>query len=83
MGLFTQLGQMGVTQGLTGLPAARATALSYAQVVFAALWGWLFFAETIELRTLIGALAVMGATLLSQPPMGPQPGRRSPGRGSG
>jgi hypothetical protein len=26
---------------------------------------------------------VMGATLLSQPPMGPQPGRRSPGRGSG
>ncbi len=83
MGLFTQLGQMGVTQGLTGLPAARATALSYAQVVFAALWGWLFFAETIGLRTVIGALAVMGATLLSQPPTGAQPGRRSPGRGSG
>lgn len=83
MGLFTQLGQMGVTQGLTGLPAARATALSYAQVMFATLWGWLFFAETIELRTVIGALAVMGATLLSQPPPGPQPGRRSPGRGRG
>jgi len=83
VGLLTQLGQMGVTQGLTGLPAARATALSYAQVVFAALWGWLFFAETIELRTVIGGMAVMGATLLSQPRTLAQPGRRSPGRGSG
>jgi drug/metabolite transporter (DMT)-like permease len=65
VGLFTQLGQIGVTQGLVGLPAARATALSYAQVVFAALWGWLFFAEAAEARTVIGALLVLAATLLS------------------
>jgi drug/metabolite transporter (DMT)-like permease len=67
VGLFTQLGQIGLTQGLTALPAARATALSYAQVVFAALWGWLFFAEPLDLRTGIGAVLVLAATLLNRP----------------
>ncbi|MFM7733511.1 MAG: DMT family transporter [Cyanobium sp.] len=66
VGLFTQLGQIGLTHGLTGLPAARATALSYVQVVFAVLWGWLFFAEPLEPRTLAGAALVLGATLLSR-----------------
>jgi drug/metabolite transporter (DMT)-like permease len=65
VGVFTQLGQIGLTRGLTGLPAARATALSYAQVVFATLWGWLFFAEAAEARTMIGAALVLAATLLS------------------
>jgi drug/metabolite transporter (DMT)-like permease len=67
VGLFTQLGQIGLTQGLTALPAARATALSYAQVVFAALWGWLFFAEPLDLRTGLGATLVLAATLLNRP----------------
>jgi drug/metabolite transporter (DMT)-like permease len=66
VGLFTQLGQIGVTKGLGGLPAARATALSYTQVVFATLWGWLFFAESVQPRTLLGALLVLVATLLSR-----------------
>jgi drug/metabolite transporter (DMT)-like permease len=67
VGLFTQLGQIGLTQGLTALPVARATALSYAQVVFAALWGWLFFTEPLDLRTGIGAVLVLAATLLNRP----------------
>ncbi|MFO0039880.1 MAG: DMT family transporter [Synechococcaceae cyanobacterium] len=67
VGLFTQLGQIGLTQGLTMLPAARATALSYAQVVFAALWGWLFFGEGLNARTAIGAALVLAATALSRP----------------
>jgi drug/metabolite transporter (DMT)-like permease len=66
VGMFTQLGQIGLTHGITGLPAARATALSYSQVVFAALWGWLFFAEGVDARTLAGAALVLGATLLSR-----------------
>ena len=66
VGLFTQLGQIGLTHGLTGLPAARATALSYTQVVFAALWGWWFFAEPPDGRTLMGAALVLSATLLSR-----------------
>ena len=67
VGLFTQLGQIGLTQGLTKLPAARATALSYTQVLFAALWGWLFFGEGLNARTAIGAALVLAATALSRP----------------
>lgn len=65
VGLFTQLGQIGLTKGLMALPAARATAMSYAQVVFAALWGWLFFAERLSGWTVLGAALVLSATLLS------------------
>jgi len=65
VGLFTQLGQLGVTKGLMGMPAARATALSYGQVPLAALWGWLFFQEPLDPDTSLAAALVMGATLLS------------------
>lgn len=65
VGIFTQLGQIWLTQGLTQLPAARATAISYAQVVFAATWGVLFFGEILNTSTIIGAILVLGATILS------------------
>lgn len=65
VGVFTQLGQLTLTEGLIGLPAARATAISYVQVAFAALWGWLIFAEPLASTTLLGALLVLAATLLS------------------
>ena len=65
VGLFTQLGQLGVTNGLLGLPAARATALSYGQVPLAALWGWLFFREPLDPDTTLAAGLVLAATLLS------------------
>ncbi|MCP9850484.1 DMT family transporter [Cyanobium sp. Morenito 9A2] len=72
VGLFTQLGQIGLTKGLMALPAARATAMSYVQVVLAALWGWLFFAEHPNGWTVLGAALVLAATLLSlgAPPAG-------------
>jgi drug/metabolite transporter (DMT)-like permease len=65
VGLFTQLGQIGITKGLLGLPAARATAMSYGQVPLAALWGWLFFREPLDPDTALAAALVLGATLLS------------------
>lgn len=65
VGVCTQLGQLTLTQGLMALPAARATAISYVQVAFAALWGWWIFAEPLDGATLLGALMVLGATLLS------------------
>ena len=66
VGLFTQLGQVTLTQGLVALPAAQATAISYVQVVFAVVWGWLVFAESLDAVTVLGALLVLGATLVSQ-----------------
>jgi drug/metabolite transporter (DMT)-like permease len=65
VGVFTQLGQIGLTHGLTQLPAARATAISYSQVVFAGVWGWWLFGEKIGPWTVLGALLILGATLLS------------------
>jgi drug/metabolite transporter (DMT)-like permease len=65
VGLFTQLGQIGVTKGLLGMPAARATAMSYGQVPLAALWGWLFFHEALDPDTTLAAGLVLAATLLS------------------
>ena len=65
VGLFTQLGQIGVTRGLLRLPAARATAMSYGQVPLAALWGWCFFREPLDPDTAMAALLVLAATLLS------------------
>ena len=65
VGVFTQLGQLGVTNGLLGMPAARATALSYGQVPLAALWGWLFFKEPLDPDTAVAMGLVLAATLLS------------------
>ena len=65
IGVLTQLGQIWVTQALSGLPAARATSINYVQVVFAAIWGWLFFSERLDLWVITGAAFVLSATLIS------------------
>jgi drug/metabolite transporter (DMT)-like permease len=66
VGLFTQLGQIGLTHGLVHLPAARATTIGYAQVTFAALWGWLVFGEGIGAPTLAGAGLILASILVGQ-----------------
>lgn len=73
VGLFTQVGQLGLTRGLIGLPAAQATALTYGQVPLAAFWGWLFFAEIPSSRALLAALLVLASTLLSLVISSPEP----------
>jgi drug/metabolite transporter (DMT)-like permease len=58
VGLATQIGQVTLTRGLSILPAAQGTALSYMQVVFAAGWGILVFGDWPD------AFAITGATLI-------------------
>ena len=65
VGLLTQLGQVWLTEGLAALPAARATSINYVQVVFATLWGVLIFAEPVTVTVIVGAICVLGATLIS------------------
>jgi len=78
VGLFTQLGQIGLTNGLVRLRAARASTISYAQVGFAALWGWWLFGESLEPATLAGAGLILASILLSQtkPGRGPTAERK-------
>ena len=65
VGVFTQLGQIWVTEGLSRMPAARATSINYVQVVFAALWGWLVFSESLNGWMITGSIFVLISTLVS------------------
>ena len=65
VGVLTQLGQIWVTQGLSRLPAARATSLNYVQVVFAATWGLIWFEEGVTALSLLGAVLVLAASCIS------------------
>jgi drug/metabolite transporter (DMT)-like permease len=62
--LFAQLGQVWITRGLGLVPAGRATTISYAQIVFAAFFGFALFGEVPGPPTLAGtALIVLGTSL--------------------
>jgi drug/metabolite transporter (DMT)-like permease len=63
IGLATQVGQISLTRGLTALPAARGTALSYLQVVFAVFWGILVFGEEPDVWTIVGGILVISSSL--------------------
>jgi drug/metabolite transporter (DMT)-like permease len=62
IGVATQLAQVHLTRGLALVPAGRATAIGYIQVVLAALWGVLIFGEVPDLLTLGGAALVLAGT---------------------
>ena len=64
VGSCTHLGQLFVTRGLQRERAGRATAIAYLQVVFAALWGTLFFQEVPDGWTAAGALVILASALL-------------------
>jgi len=63
LGVSTHLGQLFVTWGLKLERAGRASAVGYLQIVFAAGWGWLLFAEVPDLWTWMGAGVIVSSTL--------------------
>ena len=62
VGVSTQLAQVFLTRGLRRERAGRAMAVAYMQIVFAAIWGALFFAEFPDLWGVLGALLIVGGT---------------------
>ena len=65
VGCFTQLGQLTLTKAMQRDSASRATSLSYIQIVFAALLGWLFFAEVPAVATLLGGALILFGAMVS------------------
>ena len=65
IGLFTQIGQTFLTIGLKNLPASEASSINYLQVIFASIWGFLFFSEIININFLLGASLVLLGTIIS------------------
>jgi drug/metabolite transporter (DMT)-like permease len=64
VGLVTQLGQLKMTEGLRTEPAARASAISYVQIVFSFALGFVLFDETPTPMTWIGAALITAGTLI-------------------
>jgi drug/metabolite transporter (DMT)-like permease len=63
VGLTAQAGQVYLTRGLQLEPAGRATAVGYLQIVFAGVWGAIFFAEFPDAPAVAGAALILVSTL--------------------
>lgn len=70
IGIFTQIAQVYMTKGIHAEKAGKAMSLSYIQIVFAAVWGFLFFSEVPDGLSIVGAVLVVAGTLVA--------GRKSP-----
>ncbi len=62
VGVATHVAQLCMTRGLALEPAGRAMAVGYLQIVFAAVWGLLFFSERPDALSALGALLIIGST---------------------
>ncbi len=62
IGVVTQLGQVSLTRGLREERAGRAMAVAYMQIVFAAVWGVLFFREIPDAWGVTGAALILLGT---------------------
>jgi len=65
IGIFTQIGQVGLTKALHCEDANKATAYAYVQVVFSVLIGWFWFSEIPLITTLIGGALVISGALVN------------------
>ena len=62
IGIFTQIGQIGLTKAMQTEAASKATAYAYVQIIFSVILGWLLFDEIPSTWTWIGGvLIVLGA----------------------
>ncbi|WP_281647487.1 DMT family transporter [Parendozoicomonas sp. Alg238-R29] len=65
IGIFTQIGQVGLTKSMETESASKATAYSYVQVIISILLGWTFFSEIPSVWTLAGGTLIMGGALIN------------------
>lgn len=65
VGVFTQIGQIGLTKAMQTETAARATGFSYVQVLFAVMFGYVFFGEMPSALALLGTVMIMGGAMIN------------------
>lgn len=64
VGVFTQIGQLGLTKAMQTQEAGKASAYSYVQIIFSVVLGMVFFGELPSAWTYLGgALIVTGALI--------------------
>jgi len=65
VGVFTQIGQVGLTKAMAKEAASKVTSYSYVQVIFSAILGIIFFAEVPTLWTLTGGTLIISGALIN------------------
>ena len=65
IGLLAAVGQFFLTKGYSMAPAAQVGPLTYGNVVFATLNGWIYWGETMDLLTWAGAFLVCMAGIIT------------------
>ena len=65
VGVFTQVGQVGLTKAMQTEVAAKVSAFSYVQVIFSALLGVFIFNEIPSVWTLIGGVLIVVGALVN------------------
>ncbi len=65
MGLFGTLGQLLLTRGYSVAAASQVAPFTYFSVVFAALYGYLFWQETLTVSFIIGAMLIVIAGVVA------------------
>ncbi|MCF6323415.1 MAG: DMT family transporter [Gammaproteobacteria bacterium] len=77
VGIFTQIGQVGLTNAMQIEGAGKATAYSYVQVIFALILGWVIFAEIPSFWTWLGGSFIIVGALINT--LGYRPGKKPEG----
>ncbi|ROR94921.1 drug/metabolite transporter (DMT)-like permease [Sinobacterium caligoides] len=65
VGLFTQVGQVGLTKAMQTEDASKTMAYAYIQVVFSIILGWLVFSEIPSLWTWIGGTLIISGAIIN------------------
>ncbi len=65
VGIFTQIGQIGMTKAMSAESAGKATAYAYVQVIFSAILGIMFFSEIPTFWTLMGGGLIIAGALVN------------------
>lgn len=65
VGIFTQVGQIGLTKALHSADANKAMAYAYVQVLFSVFIGWVYFSEVPVFTTLVGGAFIMAGALIN------------------
>lgn len=65
VGIFTQIGQVGLTKALHCADANKATAYAYVQVIFSVFIGWAYFSEVPAVTTIMGGGLIMIGALVN------------------
>jgi len=65
VGIFTQIGQVGLTKALHCADANKATAYAYVQVLFSVFIGWAYFSEVPVATTIMGGGLIMLGALIN------------------